>query len=104
MHSTIHTRERSESLGQMIWRIAMVALLLMGLAIMSILMVNAPGSRAMAATPLMAGAARYLAASAPQSSSFVTSPPARIMSRMQQPKPTADGMGFGWPASGVKSS
>jgi uncharacterized protein YcbK (DUF882 family) len=38
-----------ETIGERVWRISLVALLLMGLSLMCILMVNVPGSRATAA-------------------------------------------------------
>ena len=49
MDRTCKAQGGIETIGERVWRISLVALLLMGLSLMCILMVNVPGSKAMAA-------------------------------------------------------
>ena len=49
MDRTCKAHGKIETIGERVWRISLVTLLLMGLSLMCILMVNMPGSKAMAA-------------------------------------------------------
>lgn len=78
MNRSCNAPASADSLGYRVGHIAMAALLLMGLSLMCILMVNLPGSRAMAAAP--AGSFYWDAATRKQRGSAVE----RIAARSTQ--------------------